>query len=163
MVDPWRADELTGWVETKRLGHTPVCLWSFQTEADRPPSTPIRHLVALELDSGRPDRRTPRLLPYLNMRLSLETSKYYHRQYCISPYNILLHSIEPRWFIKVNSSGSSVLCPPSITQMPELRRWGGIWASRAGSRRLLNKDLKQRRSSLCVASKGVLFSSPHQE
>lgn len=51
----------------------------------------------------------PWLLPHLNRCLSLEASMCYHRQYCISPYNILLHSTEPRWFINVRAK-ANMLC-----------------------------------------------------
>lgn len=51
----------------------------------------------------------PWLLPHLNRCLSLEASTCYHRQYCISPYNILLHSTEPRWFINVRAK-ANMLC-----------------------------------------------------
>ena len=65
-------------------------------KVDRSSSTTICHWGELKLGPGCFVRLTPRLLPCLNMCLSLETSKYYHRQYRISPYNILLHSIELR-------------------------------------------------------------------
>lgn len=62
----------------------------FRTVADRPSPPTVGHLVELKQDPGQSVILTPRLLPYLNICLSQETSNYYHRQYCISPYNILL-------------------------------------------------------------------------
>lgn len=70
------------------------------------------HLVALHKEPGDPEFFfffKPWLLPHLNRCLSLEASACYHRQYCISPYNILLHSTEPRWFINVRAK-ANMLC-----------------------------------------------------
>lgn len=77
----------------------------------------------------------PWCLPHLNRCLSLETSRCYHRQYCISPYNILLHSTEPRWFINVRAK-ANMLCVLLELHKCLKSDWGelGCWSceSRGG-------------------------------
>lgn len=100
----------------------------------RPPSPTTGHVVELHQEPRDPGILfNPWLLPHLNRCLSLETSKCYHRQYSISPYNILSHSAEPRRFINVRAK-ANMLC--ALLEFHKCLRsgWGGFgpWNRESG-------------------------------